>query len=281
MTDDSKETKPAAEPEKTQSPRPAEAPQGEVEGLTEALFPADAEIALLTARVAELEGEKTNLIDRLLRAQADLENFRKRTEREREETAKYAISKFARDVVAVADNFERATAAVAPDELADNPALGALLDGVKMTEREFLNALERHGVTRMAPKGETFDPNVHQAVMEQHDTAVPAGTVLQVYQAGYMIEDRCLRPAMVVVSRGGPKQPKAAPAAAAEAATATNSEPVSESPSGVMATAAETANGEAPQAGTEVADAGPEVAAEPPAEQPDSDAGDSSGSRSD
>ncbi|MEW5962127.1 MAG: nucleotide exchange factor GrpE [Pseudomonadota bacterium] len=281
MTDDSKETKPAAEPEKTQSPRPAEAPQGEVEGLTEALFPADAEIALLTARVAELEGEKTNLIDRLLRAQADLENFRKRTEREREETAKYAISKFARDVVAVADNFERATAAVAPDELADNPALGALLDGVKMTEREFLNALERHGVTRMAPKGETFDPNVHQAVMEQHDTAVPAGTVLQVYQAGYMIEDRCLRPAMVVVSRGGPKQPKAAPAAVAEAATATTAEPVSESPNGGMATAADAANDEAPQAGTEVADAGPEVAAEPPAEQPDSDAGGSSDSRSD
>lgn len=220
MTDDSKETKPTpVEPDAPQA-APSEPPASADQGLADALSPADAEVALLTARVAELEGEKTDLIDRLLRAQADMDNFRKRAEREREETAKYAISKFARDVVAVADNFERAMAAVAPEALADNPALAALLDGVRMTEREFLNALERHGVARMSPKGAPFDPNVHQAVMEQHDTAVPAGTVLQVYQAGYMIEDRCLRPAMVVVSRGGPKTPKPAPAAAGETAAA-------------------------------------------------------------
>lgn len=227
MSDDPKETKPAAESDKRQS-QPSEPPASADQGLADALSPLDAEMALLSARVAELEGEKTNLIDRLLRAQAEMDNFRKRTEREREETAKYAISKFARDVVAVADNFERATAAVAPEALADNPALAALLDGVRMTEREFLNALERHGVARMAPKGAPFDPNVHQAVMEQQDTAVPAGTVLQVFQAGYMIEDRCLRPAMVVVSRGGPKTPKSAPAAAAETATAPAAEPAAE-----------------------------------------------------
>jgi molecular chaperone GrpE len=286
MIDDTKETKPAPEPEKTQVAPPADANvgTGAAEGIAEALSPADAEIALLTARVAELEGEKTNLIDRLLRAQADMDNFRKRTEREREETAKYAITRFARDVIGVADNFERATASVAPDALIDNPALAALLDGVRMTEREFLNALERHGVKRMAPKGETFDPNVHQAVMEQHDTAVPAGIVLQVYQAGYMLEDRCLRPAMVVVSRGGPKQPKAVPSAAAEAATATSPEPGIETGSAEDQSASDSApaSGATPAAETGDAEAGrPEGTADSSAEPPASDAAGSSGSRSD
>jgi len=170
----------------------------------------DVGLALLSAKLERLEAEKTDLIDRLLRAQAEMDNYRKRSEREREETARYAISKFARDVVGVADNFERAIAAVPQEALRDDPALGALLDGVRMTEREFLNALERHGVKRLAPTGEVFDPHFHQAVMEQQDAAVPAGTILQVFQSGYRIADRCLRPAMVVVSKGGPKQAKAA-----------------------------------------------------------------------
>jgi len=175
--------------------------------------------AVANAKVDELNAQIADLTDRLVRAHAEIQNLHKRLEREREETARYAISKFARDTVAVADNFERAIASVPQDAIADNPVLKSLLDGVTMTEREFLNVLDRHGVKRIDPKGEPFDPNSHQAMIEQEDTSVPAGTVLQVYQPGYMIADRVLRPAMVVVSKGGPKA-GLKPAAEAEAAKA-------------------------------------------------------------
>lgn len=165
------------------------------------------EAALLRSEVATLKEQIGDLTNRLLRAHADMENFRKRTEREKTETAKYAITKFARDTVEVADNFERALSAVPAEAIARNDQLKALLEGVSMTEREFINVLERHGVKRVAPKGESFNPHLHQAVMERHDTSVANGTVVEVFQAGYVIEDRCLRPAMVVVARGGPKSP--------------------------------------------------------------------------
>jgi molecular chaperone GrpE len=163
------------------------------------------ELNVLATQLDELSAQKADLTERLTRAHADIQNLHKRLEREREETAKYAISKFARDTVAVADNFERAIMSVPQDALADNPVLKSLLDGVTMTEREFLNVLEKHGVVRISPMGEAFDPHQHQAMIEQEDPSVPSGTVLQVYQPGYMIEDRVLRPAMVVVSKGGPK----------------------------------------------------------------------------
>ncbi|MFM1814046.1 MAG: hypothetical protein RLZ98_741 [Pseudomonadota bacterium] len=155
--------------------------------------------------VIELERQKADLTDRLLRAHAEMDNLRKRVEREKAELAKFAISKFAVDMVGVGDNFERAISAVAPDAAEANATLKVLLDGVQMTERAFLQALERHGVRRLYPAGEQFDPHLHQAVMEQQDPSVPAGSVLQVYQAGYAIDERVLRPAMVVVARGGPK----------------------------------------------------------------------------
>lgn len=167
--------------------------------------------AVLVAQIEELNAQKADLTERLTRAHADIQNLHKRLEREREETAKYAISKFARDTVAVADNFERAIMSVPEEALADNPMLKSLLDGVTMTEREFLNVLEKHGVVRISPNGEPFDPHRHQAMAEQEDPSVPTGTVLQVYQPGYMIEDRVLRPAMVVVSKGGPKAAKPVP----------------------------------------------------------------------
>lgn len=175
----------------------------------------------LAAQLDELSAQKADLTDRLARAHAEIQNLHKRLERERDETAKYAITKFARDTVAVADNFERAIISVPQEALEDNPVLKSLLDGVTMTEREFLNVLERHGVKRIDPKGEPFDPHTQQAMMEQEDPSVPAGTVLQVYQPGYMIGDRALRPAMVVVSKGGPKanaKPAASPADDADAA---------------------------------------------------------------
>lgn len=161
--------------------------------------------AAVEAKQAQLEAAN----EKVLRGLADVENMRKRVEREKEETAKYAITKFARDIVLVSDNFERAIASVPADAKEGNSALSNLLDGVTLTEREFLNTLERHGVKRVAPLGEAFNPHLHQAVMEQADPSVPSGTVLQVYQVGYMIDDRVLRPAMVVVSTGGPKAGKA------------------------------------------------------------------------
>ena len=157
------------------------------------------------ARVTELEGQIADLTDRLLRAHADLDNLRKRMEREKEETAKYAISKFALAIVGVSDNFERAIGSVPAAAVTEGSPLKALLEGVSMTEREFLNVLDRHGVKRIDPKGEPFNPHQHQAVVEAQDPSVPAGTVTQVFQPGYMIDDRCLRPAMVVVAKGGPK----------------------------------------------------------------------------
>ena len=165
----------------------------------------DEQASRLAAAQAQIEAAN----DKVLRALADLDNMRKRTEKEKEETARYAITKFARDVVGVADNFERAVASVPADAKVDNPALVNLVDGVSLTEREFLNVLERHGVTRIAPQGEPFNPHHHQAVMETNDPSVPAATVLQVFQPGYLIDERVLRPAMVVVSTGGAKAGKA------------------------------------------------------------------------
>lgn len=154
---------------------------------------------------AALEAQINDLTDRLLRAHAEMENLRKRTERDKEDMAKYAISKFAREVVGIGDNLQRAIAAVPAGAAEEDPALKALVDGVSMTEREFLNVLERHGIQRLDPAGEPFNPHLHQAMTEIEDKEVAPGTVVQVYQPGYVIEDRVLRPAMVVVAKGGQK----------------------------------------------------------------------------
>jgi molecular chaperone GrpE len=160
-----------------------------------------------------LDRELAEAKDRLLRTLADMDNMRKRTEREVADARVYGISSFARDILGVADNMHRAMAAL-DDELrakADE-ALKALLDGVELTERELMNVLEKHGVKRIEPLGQKFDPNRHQAMYEIEDASVPAGTVIQVMQAGYLIGDRMLRPALVAVAKGGGKP---APAASA------------------------------------------------------------------
>lgn len=164
--------------------------------------------AQLEAIVKALQDEISTQTDTNLRLRAEMENLRKRFEREKADTAKYAITKFAQDVVNVGDNFQRAITAVPPGAAEKDPTLQSFLDGVLLAEREFINVLERHGVVRLDPKGEPFNPKIHNAVMEQENRDVPAGTVLQVFQAGYMIEDRCLKPALVVVSRGGAKPGK-------------------------------------------------------------------------
>jgi molecular chaperone GrpE len=155
--------------------------------------------------IATLRAEAADFKDKLLRAHAEVENIRKRSEREKEETAKYAITRFARDIVNVGDNFQRAIDAVPAGAAEQDAALKSFLDGVTMTERELLNVLERYGIKRVQPVNEPFNPHLHQAVMEIQRTDVPAGTVVQVFQAGFTIEDRVLRPAMVAVAKGGPK----------------------------------------------------------------------------
>jgi molecular chaperone GrpE len=159
-----------------------------------------------------LDRELADYKDRLLRTLADMENMRKRTEREVTDARIYGISAFARDILGVADNMHRAMQAL-DDELrakADDQ-LKALLDGVELTERELMNVLEKHGVKRIEPLNQKFDPNRHQAMFEVEDASVPSGTVVQVMQAGYLIGERVLRPALVAVSKGGAK---AGPAAA-------------------------------------------------------------------
>ncbi|MDX2206001.1 MAG: nucleotide exchange factor GrpE [Hyphomicrobiaceae bacterium] len=155
--------------------------------------------------IAALQAEASDFKDKWLRAHAEIDNVRKRLEREKEETAKYAVTKFARDIVGVADNFQRAIGAVPQQAAEQDAALKSFLEGVVMTEREFLNVLERYGIRRIDPANEPFNPHQHQAVMEIERADVAAGTVVQVFQAGYMIEERVLRPAMVAVAKGGPK----------------------------------------------------------------------------
>jgi molecular chaperone GrpE len=166
------------------------------------------EAAEPSADVATLEAQINELTDRLLRAHADMENLRKRTERDKEDTAKYAITKFAREVLSIGDNLQRAIAAVPAGAADADPALKALVDGVSMTDREFLNILERNGVKRLVPVGQPFNPHQHQAMVEVENREVAPGTVVQVYQPGYVLEDRVLRPAMVVVAKGGAKPGK-------------------------------------------------------------------------
>lgn len=163
--------------------------------------------------IAELRREVADLKDRVLRAHAEVENVRKRSDREKEETSKYAVTKFARDVLNVGDNFQRALSAVPAGAADSDPALKALVEGVVMTEREYLNVLERHGVKRIEAQDQPFNPHLHQAVMEMPRPDIPAGTIVQVFQAGFTIGDRTLRPAMVVVSSGGPKAQKPGEAA--------------------------------------------------------------------
>ena len=155
---------------------------------------------------AELAKEAAELKDRLLRTLAEMENLRRRTEREVADARVYAVTNFARDIVGVADSMERAMKAL-DDGIRDKADAGvkALLDGVELTERELLKVLEKHGVTKLEPSGQKFDPNMHQAMFEIPDPSVPAGMVTQVMQPGYKIGERVLRPAMVGVSKGGPR----------------------------------------------------------------------------
>jgi molecular chaperone GrpE len=163
------------------------------------------------ASAEALVKEATEARDRMLRTLAEMENLRKRTSREVADARIYGITGFARDVLEIADNLQRALDAVPAEARANaDPGLKALIEGVELTERSLHNTLEKNGVKKLDPSGGKFDPNFHQAMFEVPDPSVPAGTVVQVVQAGYTIGDRVLRPALVGVSKGGARQPAAA-----------------------------------------------------------------------
>ncbi len=160
----------------------------------------------------KLAAENEDLKDRALRLAAEMENLRRRTAREVSDARSYAIANFARDLLAVSDNLRRALDAIpAEAKSGDDAGFRALIEGVEMTERDMLSKLERHGVKKIEPEGERFDPNFHQAMFEVPNPDVPANTVVNVVQTGYVIGERVLRPAMVGVSRGGPKAPAETP----------------------------------------------------------------------
>ena len=163
--------------------------------------------------IEALNAENSQLKDRVLRTLAEMENLRRRTEREVADARSYGVTSFARDILAVVDNLSRALEHLPADARASaDPQIKSVIEGVELTARELEAVLGRHGVKKLEPKGQKFDPNFHQAIFEAPDEALPAGTVSQVVQTGWTIGDRVLRPAMVGVSKGGPKAPKEAPA---------------------------------------------------------------------
>jgi molecular chaperone GrpE len=165
--------------------------------------------------IEALRAENADLRDKYLRLAAEMDNLRRRTERDVKDAKSYSVASFARDMLAVSDNLNRALEAIPAEALeAGEAGLKALAEGVEMTERSMLASLERHGVRKLDPIGEKFDPHFHQAIFEVPNPDVPNGTVVQVVQAGYVIGDRVLRPAMVGVAKGGPKAPAGEPNAA-------------------------------------------------------------------
>lgn len=184
-----------------QTPDEAVAPEAVEAGTEAELFAAES--------IAVLEAENAELKDKLLRSLAELENLRRRAARDVADARTYAVTNFARDMLTVADNTRRALDTIPADAVAalEDGVLKSFIEGIEVTERDLLNSLERHGVRKLDPKGERFDPHLHQAVFEIPNPEVPSGIVLEVMQTGYTIGERVLRPAMVGVSKGGPKAP--------------------------------------------------------------------------
>ena len=158
------------------------------------------------AVIEALNAENSQLKDRVLRTLAEMENLRRRTEREVADAKTYGVTSFARDMLTVVDNLARALEHFPPEARASaDPSIRSMVEGVELTARDLETVLARHGVKKLDPKGQKFDPNFHQAIFEAPDETVPASTVSQVVQSGWTIGDRVLRPAMVGVSKGGPR----------------------------------------------------------------------------
>ncbi|MFN4204956.1 MAG: nucleotide exchange factor GrpE [Agrobacterium albertimagni] len=190
----------ATEAEATATTEEGQVANGSEAGSAQEIDPIDA-----------LKAENADLRDRFLRLAAEMDNLRRRTDREIKDAKSYAVTGFARDMLSVSDNLRRAIETL-PEEAraAADATLTALIEGVEMTERGMLATLERHGVRKIEAEGQKFDPNFHQAMFEVPNPNVPNNTVVQVVQAGYAIGERVLRPAMVGVAKGGPKSEAAA-----------------------------------------------------------------------
>jgi len=191
-----------ANPQQTEAePGSNDMPDAVADALAAAIAPEEAEqpsVEALEAQIAELK-------DKLLRAVAEAENVRRRAERERQDTAKYAAAKFARDMLEVADNLRRAVASLKPEERESASAsVQSLIEGVEVTERQLISVFERHGIKEITPQaGDKFDANLHEAMFEVPGTEHPAGSVVHVMEAGYTIGDRLLRAARVGVAANG------------------------------------------------------------------------------
>ena len=187
----------------------AEGPEGQENQETgeseAAAAPADAPDAAPEEEIP-LEDQVADLNDKLLRALAEAENVRRRAERDRQDASKYAIANFARDMLAVADNLKRAMENVDEETRKKDKAVDQVMVGLEMTEREMLATFERFGIKPIEAMGRRFDHNLHEAMFELDDKEKPAGTVVQVLEQGYMLNDRLLRPAKVGVSKGGPQE---------------------------------------------------------------------------
>lgn len=214
----------------TNAERGAETPAQEAESVhagTAQATPAQAEAARAgtaqaqpferdaSAVIEALNAENSQLKDRVLRTLAEMENLRRRTDREVSDAKTYGVTSFARDMLTVVDNLSRALEHLPAEARASaEPSIRSMIEGVELTARDLEAVLSRHGVKKLDPKGQKFDPNLHQAIFEAPDETVPPGAVSQVVQSGWTIGDRVLRPAMVGVSKGGPKAaPKQEPAA--------------------------------------------------------------------
>lgn len=166
---------------------------------------ADAGEADPAQRIAALEAQLADANDRTLRALAEAENVRRRAERDKQDASRYAIANFAREILTVGDNLRRALDSVDAEARKSSEVVETLMTGVEMTERALLSVLERSGIKRLDPLGQRFDSNAHEALFEIPDPTQPQGTVAQVIEAGYTLNDRLLRPAKVGVTKGGPK----------------------------------------------------------------------------
>jgi molecular chaperone GrpE len=176
------------------------------ETVVEDLAPSPSDAERDAAAVQALIAENASLMDKVLRTLAEMENLRRRTEKEVSDAKLYGVTSFARDLLTFADNLKRALDNVpaAARENAD-PALKSFVEGIELTERDFISRLSRHGVRKLEPKGQKFDPHFHEALFEVQDESLAPGTVAQVVEDGFAIGDRVLRPAKVGVAKGGAK----------------------------------------------------------------------------
>lgn len=177
-------------------------------GVEQALNDAEEQVAADEADAEnepDLASELAETKDKLLRAMAEMENLRRRAQRDKEDAHNYAITKFARDMLSISDNLRRALDSI-PAEARENEHVTMVVEGVEMTETELVNTLERHKITQVEALGKKFNPHFHQAMFELEDLSVEPGTVVQVVQHGYQISDRLLRPSMVGIAKGGQKK---------------------------------------------------------------------------